>query len=386
MKKTAIWIVSLTLCLVVGEAAPPSAFAVPLPAPQAASPSQGSSVSFMGTVQSINGADLSVKNNSGVVMQVNVGTDARVLRIEPGEKSLQSAAKISLSSISIGDRVLARGAVSSDGKLLQATLLVAIKQSDILEKQAQEREDWVKHGVGGLVQSVDPEAGTVTVKRSGRPPLVIETSSSTVLRRYAPGSVEFDQAKPAPLSSIRPGDELRARGTPVAGSNGDKFAAVEVVSGTFRNIAGPIVSVDPSASTLTVIDIAGKHPVTVKITPSTQVKKLSPSVAGEIAAGLRRASAKKKPSQPRPNFDSHQLLSEAPVVPLSSFAKGEDVMLVATEAGNGAVTAVTVVGGVKPMLAASASGSQAILSSTWNLGGSPDAGAGGGGGDQGQQQ
>lgn len=394
MKKTAFWTVSLAFCLAAGGVAAQSALASPHPAPQAASPSQGSSISFLGTVQSISGTELSVKNSSGALMQVEVGQDARVLRIEPGEKSLQSAVKIPLSSIAVGDRVLARGTTSSGGKQLQASLLVAIKQSDILEKQAQEREDWEKHGVGGLVASVDSAAGTVTLKRSGKPPLVIQTSSATVLRRYAPGSFQFDQAKPAPISSIKPGDELRARGAPVEGSNGDRFAAVEIVSGTFRNIAGPIVSVDPSASRLTVIDIASKHPVTVEVTPSTQVKKLNASVAGEIAADLRRASAKKKKKAPQsqqsqPGFDPHALLSQAPAVPLSSFTKGEDVMMVATEAGNGAATAVTVVGGVKPMLDASAAGSQAILSSAWNLGGSPSTdtggGTGGGGSDQGQR-
>jgi hypothetical protein len=44
-------------------------------------------------------------------------------------------------------------------------------------------------------------------------------------------------------------------------------------------------------------------------------------------------------------------------------------------------TAITVVAGVESMLQASASASQAMLSSTWNLGG----GEGGGGGGETQQ-
>lgn len=364
-------------------------FALPHPAPQGeATPSQSRPSSFMGTVQSINGTEFTARQASGAVLQIDVGKDARVLRIEPGEKSLKSAVAFPLSSLAVGDRVLARGALSSDGKKMQATLVVAIRKSDILAKQAQEREEWKQHGVDGLVKSVDLATGTVVLRRIGRPPLLIETSPKTVLRRYAPGSVQFDQAKPAPLSSIKPGDELRARGALLEDSGGEKFAAAEIVSGTFRNIAGPVVSVDPSASTLVVEDIAGKHPVTVKVTSSTQMKKLSPPVADRIAEDLRKAGGKSKKKEPRhqPGFDPHQVLAEAPAVPLSSFTKGEDVMLVATEAGeNAPVTAITLIGGVKPMLDASASGSQAMLSSAWNLGGSPEAGAGGNS-SEGQQQ
>jgi hypothetical protein len=66
---------------------------------------------------------------------------------------------------------------------------------------------------------------------------------------------------------------------------------------------------------------------------------------------------------------------------LKDFPKGSAVILVATEGAangsHGTITAITLIGGVEPMLQASASGSQAFLSSAWNLGG--------GGGEQAQQ-
>ena len=57
-----------------------------------------------------------------------------------------------------------------------------------------------------------------------------------MLKRYAPASVRFDAAPPAPIDAIHAGDQLRARGTKNA--DGMSIAAEEVVSGTFRNLSG----------------------------------------------------------------------------------------------------------------------------------------------------
>ena len=46
---------------------------------------------------------------------------------------------------------------------LTASAVIVMKQSDVAAKQQQEREDWQKRGIGGLVSAVDPAAGTVTI-------------------------------------------------------------------------------------------------------------------------------------------------------------------------------------------------------------------------------
>jgi Domain of unknown function (DUF5666) len=356
-------------------------------------------VSFLGTVQAINGKAITVKNDAGAVMEVAVQDDARLLRIEPGQKSLQGAVPFALSDLQVGDRVLARGAASADGKQLGAAMLVAIKKADIAQKQAQDREDWQKRGAGGLVKSVDPGAGTVTISTSnGRRTLTIQTSKTTIIRRYAPGSVKFDDAKPGVITDIKPGDQLRVRGDRSA--DGETLAAEEIVSGTFRNVAGVVQSVNPASSTLIVTDLVTKRPVTVQVTPDTQIKKLDPLVAQRLAlrlkAGANGAGGGAAAGAPPPDAqagggagggrsggeggrDPQQFLARAPDATLKDFPKGSAVMLVATDSAAdgspGTVTAVTLIGGVEPMLQASASGSQAFLSSAWNLGG------GGGGED-----
>jgi hypothetical protein len=375
-------------------------------------------VTFLGTVQTLSGNTLTVKSDAGATMQVTVQENARLLRIEPGQKTLAGASPFNLTDLQTGDRVMARGSASADGKSLEATMLIAIKGADIAKKQAEEKADWQKRGTGGLVKAVDPAAGTVTISSGpgGARSLVIHTSPTTVIRRYAPGSVRFDQAVKSSLDQIKPGDQLRARGS--RSEDGATLEAEEIVSGSFRNLAGPIQAVNAAASTITVNDTASKKPVVISITPDTEVKKLDPAVAQRLAARMNGGGAARRPdgSQASPagsaqgpgaggpppgapgaehpggghaggqgrgsGFDVQQLLARSPSVALKDLSKGNMVIVVATEGqASDAATAITVVAGVEPMLQASTKGSQAMLSSAWNLGG----GEGGGGGGEAPQ-
>ena len=101
------------------------------------------------------------------------------------------------------------------------------------------------------------------------------------------------------------------------------------------------------------------------------------------AAGSGTAGPAGDPSHPSgrgaggPDFQ--QLLARSPSVALKDLQKGNMIIVVATAGQSaGSATAITVVAGVEPMLQASTSASQAMLSSSWNLGGG-GGGEGGGG-------
>src|ERR1700744_366806 len=147
--------------LVLGAAVLPGLLPLGATAQDAATPAKP--VTFLGTVQTLSGNNLTVKNDAGATMQVTVEESARLLRIEPGQKTLAGASPFSLTDLQTGDRVMARGSANADGKSLDASMLVAIKGADIAQKQEKEREDWQKRGAGGLVKAVDPAAGTVTI-------------------------------------------------------------------------------------------------------------------------------------------------------------------------------------------------------------------------------
>ena len=115
--------------------------------------------------------------------------------------------------------------------------------------------------------------------------VTVNTTKSTVLLRYAPDSVKFGDAKPGTMDAIKPGDQLRARGTKNA--DGSQIAADEVVSGTFRNVAGLITEVDAANSTITVKDLITKKPVTVHVAPDVQMRRLPERMAQMLAMVLK---------------------------------------------------------------------------------------------------
>ena len=244
----------------------------------------------VGTVKAISGKNITLATEGGGDVAVIVQEGARLLRIEPGQKDLKDATPLQLQDLQPGDRILVRGKAAQDGKSLLAVSVVAMKKADIAEKQAHEREEWQKKGVGGLVSAMKPAAGSITISASAlgaNKNVTVNVSKDTILRRYAPGSVKFDDATPAPLDQIKVGDQLRARGTRSA--EGGALAADEVVSGSFRNIAGPIVAIDAGAGTITVMDLLAKKPVAVKILDASQLRKLPAPMAQRIAASLKGA-------------------------------------------------------------------------------------------------
>ena len=408
MRKFVCCLLVAAVPLIAASRAMASAGALPARAagPQAAQPQL---VRVIGTIKSIEGSTIRLTPDSGSDVTVQVEQGARMLRVEPGEHDLSHAAPLLLTELQKDDRIRVRGRMAPDGKTLLGMEVIAIKHLDIQAKQEMERQDWQRRGIGGLVKSVDPAAGTVTVSVSslgGAKTVTVQTSPQTILRRYAPDSVKFDDAKPAPFNQIKPGDQLRARGTRSA--DGAELAADEVVSGTFRNIAGTLSSVDPEAKSLVVMDLLSKQSVTVRISAQSQLRKLPPEMATGIAMRLKAAAAGEAaggPGQaggaertasgsaptatapgaqpaagqggPGPGGarnggarDFQQMINRLPLVTLADLQKGEAVILVASEGSSSAeVTAITLLGGVEPILTATPRGAQGFTLSPWTMGG-----------------
>lgn len=296
---------------------------------------------------------------------------------------------LKLQDLQIGDRVLVLGVKPEGSNAVLASSIIAIKRSDLALHQQQEEQEWEKHGVGGIVRTVDPETGAITLApNAAGKAITVDSTKSTIFRRYASGSVRFQDAKASSFAAIKPGDQLRARGTPSA--DGTELAAAEIVSGTFENIAGTVVSVDPGSERLTVMDLMTRHPVTVTVSASSELRQLPESEARTIAmrvhgAQNHSAAAGAPPPAAGPSLD--QLLRQLPPMPLSDLRQGDMVMIVSTEGTTpGSSTAIKLVSGVAPILTASRGGNQGkTLQSLWSGFGSTGAGeesggAGGGGG------
>ncbi len=353
----------------------------------AASPSvQAQAVHFLGSVTTISGDTLTVKTDAGDVHQVQVPSTAQLKRIAPGETDLTKAENMEFSGLAVGDRVLVTLDPKATSGTPQAARVIAIKQADVTKMQAAEAEAW-NQGVHGLVKSVDGATGTIVVNvRAGAvtKAVTVNTGKSTTLKRYAPGSVRFDQAVPGPLAAIQPGDQVWARGTKSA--DGNSMDAQGVVSGSFPSIAGTVVSTD--ASTVTVKDLATKKPVAIHVAADVQMRRLEDTTATMLAArmtgnqgggggrqggggGGQRTFNQGGGGGRAGAGDLESVLDRAPVAQISSLKKGEAVMIVATE-DSSSLNAIKVLAGVEPLLEAPAG--QDVLSS-WSLSsGAPEAG------------
>lgn len=359
----------------------------------------------IGTIKSITETSISLAPDSGPEVTIALQAATKFLRVAPGEKTLKNATPIQAQDLHVGDRILVAGKPSDDSKSLTASTVVVMTRSDLEAQHQHEMEDWQKRGVDGLATTVDAAAGTVTISVRSKP-VMVKTSSTTTIRRYPPDSVKFDDAKPGTLQEIHAGDQVRARGDRSA--DGGELTAEEIVSGSFRNIAGTVNSVDASSSMITVHDLLSKKNVTVKITPDSQLHQLSPEMAQRLAMRFKRAAGgagtaggsspqppssgqSTRPAEPsggmapdgggvarRPGGapDLQQLLNHMPTVALTDLHKGEAVVILSTEGAAGVGTTITLLTGVEPILEAAPNASGASILTPWSLS-APSGDAGG---------
>jgi hypothetical protein len=331
--------------------------------------------------------------------------------IAPGETDLKKATPITLDAIKPGDRVRARGELGSDVNTMTALSVIVMTKTDLAQKHARDRAEWMSRSVAGTVTAVDPGANEIKIStrsREGQKTTVIQASASTQYRRYASDSVKFADAKPSSLAEIQVGDQVRALGD--KNDDGTRVTAEEVMSGAFRTFAGTVISVDPAAGTLRVTDLQTNKPVTVRVKEDTLVRRLPEMMAMILArrigggtSGPGGASGPGGPGQGGApggasggggqwqrggqgngagpdgaggpgglggrQFDLQQILERMPPLNLADLKKG-DALLISSSRGSDptAVTALTLLAGAEPLLAAAprmAGGS--FNAGSWNL-------------------
>jgi hypothetical protein len=362
------------------------------------------------------GKKITLKSDAGAESTVMVDDASSYLRVPPGEKDLKKASAITLADLAVGDRVLARGRNGDGGTLTAATVIVMTK-GDIAKKQAADRAEWQKRGVAGTVSEVNAEAKEITIKARGAEgpkPLRIQLANGATIRRYAPDSVKFADAVPGTLADVKVGDQVRALGE--KSQDGAVLTADELVAGTFRNIAGTVISVEADGKSVKITDLDTKKPVVVRVNADSNLRRMPPFAAQMIAnrnsggapggapgdapaaggppragAGPGGASggapggAQTVPGGGRPgmgaggpsggmgggmrgNFDMQQMLERMPALTLAELKAG-DALIIASTAGNdsGQVTAITLLAGVEPILTATPAGNRQVMMGSWNL-------------------
>jgi hypothetical protein len=407
------WVVP---CLVLAQA-----LAVARSSPQSAA--NGQKVRPIGVVTGVQPGKLTLHTDAGPSLTVNLPEGVSVVQVPPGAKSLKQATKIAVGDIHMGDRILILGPVSEDQKAVAAKTVVVMSKTALEIAREAERLQWERRGIAGVVKAIDPATEVITLAVPNTPPkpgnlthsVTVTLAPNASLLRYAPDSVEFSDAKPAPFSQINVGDQMRALGKKNA--DGSRFTAEKVVSGTFRNIGATVISVDAPQRTITVKDLSTGKPVLVRTNANSRLHQLTPEVANTIAefnaespengaAGQQGANqggrrprqtsiqGNKRPSGPggkgampggrTGNFD--QMLQKMPALSLGELKAGEPLIVVSTEGAKpDQVTAIAVLSGVEPILRARPKGSKDVALGPWNMsvGGGGDSGGGGSGGEGG---
>jgi Cu/Ag efflux protein CusF len=348
----------------------------------------------LGTVTAVTATSITLKTDAGKTVTLTVPETAKVQQLAVGSTDIKTATPSQMSSVAVGDRVLASVKAGDTPDTFTARQVVLMKSSDIAQKNAADQADWRRRGAGGIVSAVDPASGAITIESGGKK-VVVSTDAKTVFRRYSSDSVAFKDATPSTLAQIHVGDQVQARGT--KSPDGATIKAEEVIGGSFKNLSGLVSSIDPAAGTITLKDLATKKTMTVRVTansdlhnmPLQQATMFAARANGGAAAGGRGGRGGAAPAggdaggppladapqggggppaggrgvAPRSaGADLAQMIPRLPKATLADLKTGDAVMVVASEPTPGAttVTAVTLLSGVEPILTANPSGGMSL--------------------------
>ncbi|MDT4967523.1 MAG: hypothetical protein QOJ64_2260 [Acidobacteriota bacterium] len=330
---------------------------------------------------------MTVKTDAGSVVSVKLSEKTSYERMPVGETDRSKAIKIAFTDVTVGDGVYARGYVAADKKSVPAQQIIVVSQSDIAKKQEKERAEWRSRGLSGLVESLNPQTKEITVSTKtaeGPKAVIIPITDKVKMRRYAPDSIKFSEAKKSSFDELKVGDQLRAKGD--KSTDGTRFTPEEIVTGSFRTIGGAIASVDAAAGEIKITDIQSKQPLTVVVRKDSTLKNVPPEFMQMMAAGGPAGAGGAPPAGGRPpaaaggpagtpakaggpptaggpagaggppgaagGFDIQRMIDNLPATTLAELKPGGMVLLLSTAGADPTrVTAITLVAGVEPIFA-----------------------------------
>ena len=339
-------------------------------APQAGDPSISPNRA-LGEVKVIDAAakQLIIKTDGGSLVTVTLSDATSYLRVAPGETSLTNATKITFADVAEGDRVLALGKVSEDRKFVPARTVVVMTKADIAKKQEAERAEWKKRGVLGIITALKPESKEITITSrtmTGQQALVIPVSEKVEMRRYAPDSIKFSDAKPATFEDLKVGDQLRALGERDAA--GTQFAAEKVVTGSFKTVAGVVTAIDAATGEAKINDLQTKQPLTIVIKQDAVLRKFPAAgemggmtmmarpgggapPAGAPPAAAPPAGAGQGPGRAGGGMNMQDMLERLPTIAIADVKVGDTIIVSSTKGADPSrLTAISLISGADTLL------------------------------------
>ena len=273
--------------------------------------------------------------------QVTIACDEKTIyrRVPPGETTLDKAVAISITDINVGDRVIARGSTTEASKAMIARGVIVVDRQEIAQKKQHDRAEWTSRGIEGVVTAMKPETNEVTLlahSSGGAKPLIVATSGSNI-RRYAPNSIKYSDARPSSINEMKVGDRVRALGN--KSDDGSRLIAEEIVFGAIRTVGGFITAVDTGRGEIKINDIPTKQPLTIIANNDSMLRRLSPEVSKLLGTNAASSSA------------VQQQIEQQPTLKVADLKVG-DAILASTTVGTspGLVNAIILVAGVESFL------------------------------------
>jgi hypothetical protein len=345
----------------------------------AASPTTAGVVSVIGEVKAIDSAtnQMVVRADNGVLFTVTLSERTQYLRVAPGETSLAKATKITVSDVGGGDRVLARGRGAADQKTVPALQVVVMSKADLAKKQEQDRAEWRRRGVSGIVASLNPSTQEITVSSrtmAGTPQaVIIPVTDKVMMRRYPPDTIpKYSEAKPSKFEELKVGDQLRALGDKTA--DGTHMTAEEVVFGTFKIAGGTVTAIDPATNQIKITDLQTKKPLTIVLKPESVLRRFPAGGMFGMGAGGPGAAAgapgqSQGQAQQRPPGaagpggpqgagpggrgagNMADLLERLPIIAIGDLKVGDMIIMSSLQGADPTqLTAISLVTGIEPLL------------------------------------
>ncbi|MBX7184351.1 MAG: hypothetical protein K1Y01_04320 [Vicinamibacteria bacterium] len=266
----------------------PSTFAqAPGPAP----------LSLLGQVESVEASSrtLKMKVEDGASLTIALAEKGTVMKVAPGEKSLQNAVTIPFDGIAPGDRVLVRGGARTDNRVEGALRVVIMAQTDLAARNESEQRAWRERGIAGTLISADPANGQFILQTANRtmaaagaataPVTLVVDAKKATLHRYSDTSVKFDDARPAGIADMAAADQVRVLGT--RSEDGKQVTAERVVFGSFKTMALAIEKIDAASGTMNVKDLESNHKFTIALAPGASIRRIPAEMAAMFGGAGR---------------------------------------------------------------------------------------------------
>ena len=314
---------------------------------------------------------ITLKTDAGSIVVVTYSDKTTYKRLAPGETSLTNATDITLADVAEGDRIYARGNVAEDKKSVPATMVILMTKGDIAKKQEAERLEWRRRGILGVITAIKPDAHEIVIANrtlAGTQSVTLPVSDKTEMRRYAPDSIKFSDAKPSTFSDIKVGDQIRALGD--RGEDPLRFTPQKIVTGSFRTVGGVVTAVNAETGEIKINELEKKQPLTIVIKQDAVLREFpsemgmmggfnrgaggqgGPPPAGQTAGAAGQARPQGGPGGPRSGFNVNELLERLPTISIADVKVGDTIIVSSTQGVDPSrLTAISLVSGADHLLA-----------------------------------